>query len=266
MQELLELLGKRVKTLRKAIKKASVEKESFPPGRLRVLAVGKKKSYYLIPENKESREKYISKKNSQLITLLAQKSYNRQFIKVAEKELALLENALSKLHQVNADMVYQTLSSTRQSLVTPYIKTKEMIVQEWSDAPCKTNNYMEENKRYDTKRGERVRSKSEAILADMFLELGIPYRYEQEIHLRDGRVRYPDFTLFKVDEQKEIYLEHLGLLDNEEYRSSNLRKIDEYRDSGIYLGINLLITYETEDSPLDIRGIRKMLKEIFGGS
>ena len=37
---------------------------------------------------------------------------------------------------------------------------------------------------------------------------------------------------------------------------------NEYRRSGIYPGKNLIFTYETDDSPLDIKGIKEMLKEL----
>ncbi|WP_256372301.1 hypothetical protein [Butyrivibrio sp. CB08] len=39
--------------------------------------------------------------------------------------------------------------------------------------------------------------------------------------------------------------------------------MDLYRASGIYPGKNLMFTYETEDNPLDITGVRKMLTEVF---
>ena len=66
----------------------------------------------------------------------------------------------------------------------------------------------------------------------------------------------------QVKAREEIYLEHFGLLDDEEYLYKNLQKMDEYRDNGIYPGKNLIFTYETGENPLDIRGIRAMLKEI----
>lgn len=37
---------------------------------------------------------------------------------------------------------------------------------------------------------------------------------------------------------------------------------NDYRRSGIYPGKNLIFTYETDDSPLDIKGIKEMLKEL----
>ena len=47
------------------------------------------------------------------------------------------------------------------------------------------------------------------------------------------------------------------------YRMDAMEKMDLYRASGIYPGKKLIFTYETEEKPLDIKGIRKMLLELF---
>ncbi len=150
--------------------------------------------------------------------------------------------------------------------MNPYILTDELYSARWEAKAYRTNPFNPDGKIYETRKGEMVRSKSEAILADMLYELGIPYHYEQELRLKDKKLRYPDFTLLKVKTREEIYLEHFGLLDDEQYRASCIDKLDEYRNSGIYPGKNLLITVESKDNPLDIGGTRKMLKDIFTGN
>ena len=96
----------------------------------------------------------------------------------------------------------------------------------------------------------------------MYYELGIPYRYEAEVQLSNGKIKYPDFTLLNIRTREVIYHEHLGLMDDENYRKVNLIKLDEYRRNGIYLGKNLIITYEAEGCYLNIREIRDMCREI----
>lgn len=263
MEKLFKVMNERVKLLQKTIKKANSEKESFPQGTLRISNSGNRLRLYQKLEGGKPDGNYIPKKDRKLALQLAQKEYNRKFLNNAQRELQILENTIASLSRSNADSVFLNLNPSRQKLVTPYIMTDDLFENWWKTRPYKTNLYMESEKKYDTRRGEKVRSKSEAILADIMGELGIPYRYEQEIHLKDGRVKYPDFTLLNVKKREVIYLEHLGLLDDVDYRNNNLRKLDEYRDNGIFIGKNLLITYETMDCPLDIRGIRKMLKEIF---
>ncbi|MCR5106933.1 MAG: hypothetical protein K6B28_02110 [Lachnospiraceae bacterium] len=263
MDELLRIMNDRILKLRKAIKVAKSDVKTFPEGRLRVSNCKMGVRYYKVLKKGDSSGEYLPRKERKLAAILAQKDYNKHFLNAAEKELMILERTFSKLSEGDADTVYEKLVSDRKVLVSPYIQTDEMYINEWNSVSYNTNNFMEEEKRYDTMRGEKVRSKSESILADMFNDLGIPYRYEQEFQLKNGQVRYPDFTLLNIKTKEEIYLEHFGLLEYDEYRKKNLRKLDEYRENGIYMGKNLLITYETEDSPLDIRGIRKMLKSIF---
>jgi len=159
-------------------------------------------------------------------------------------------------------MSYDKLSLTRKNLVNPYILPDNIYAKNWQEESYKTSNYLPECKVYSTKRGEMVRSKSEAIIADILYELKIPYKYEKALVLKNGTIKFPDFTVLNKKTRQEVYIEHFGLLDDELYLSSNLLKLDEYRNNGIYLGKNLLFTYETEDSPLDIKGIRKMFREL----
>ncbi len=263
-EEILELMQLRAAALRKAITKAEGEEGKFPDGRLRVSAnySSNRQRYYIVTEDGDRFGHYIKKHDRALAKALAQKDYNQDFLKEARYELAKLEQSISLLSKQNADLAFQKLSVNRQILINPYLQTDESYIQEWLTKPFKTSTFMEEKKIYDTKKGEKVRSKSEAIIADSLYELGIPYHYEKALKLKSGVTRYPDFTLLKVSTGEEIYLEHFGLLDDEEYRSENLRKLEEYKRNGIYIGKNLLFTYETGSTPLDIKGIRQMLKEI----
>ncbi len=263
MEKILDLMQQRKIILKKAIAQASRFEGEFPDGKLRV--VKKKSNYYCyhIIEKDDTNGKYICVDNFELIEELANKEYNSKFLNYAKIELAMLEKCISRLSLKNADLAYQNLSEYKKIFVKPYIQTDEQYALQWQNKSYRTNQIYKDEKIYETKRGEMVRSKSEAILADIFYDLGIPYRYEQAVTLEDGTVRYPDFTLLKKSSRREIYFEHFGLLDDEEYRKSNLNKLDKYRSSGIYLGYNLLMTYETKDNPLDIKGIRKMIKTIF---
>ena len=81
------------------------------------------------------------------------------------------------------------------------------------------------------------------------------------LKLGKGIIRYPDFTILKKKTREVYYFEHFGMMDNDEYRSKCFDKIDEYRKNGIYSGKNLIVTFETENIHLDIKGIREMLRD-----
>ncbi|MBO4900669.1 MAG: hypothetical protein J5509_10315 [Lachnospiraceae bacterium] len=263
MEKCIETMKQRLKSIKTAIKSAEKDKARFPKGRLRVSQSKNQVRYYQVESSDNFSGLYLTKEQHDVAKALAQKDYNEEFLKSARLELEELNRTIRQLSETNADLAYQNLDPRRRRLVEPYIIPDDEYAANWLNQTFKTNSFMPEAKIYDTKNGEKVRSKSEAILADLFLEFGIPYHYEQALFLKDKSVRYPDFTLLKVATREEIYLEHFGLLDDEEYRNKCLEKLDEYRQNGIFPGKNLLITYESEAFPLDIKGIRKMIKELF---
>ena len=265
MKQIIRLMKARAVLLKRAIKAAEndAKKKDFPEGHLRISRSGGYPRYYHVTDPGQPIGKYIPQKEGAFVKKLAEKDYIETFLAYAKKELSELERLITSLSKKNADKAFEKLSVDRRGLLRPYIIPDTMYAEEWIRAEYRTNQFMPERKIYDTKKGDKVRSKSEAILADMFYDLGTPYRYEAELKLKNGAVRYPDFTLLKTVTREEIYFEHFGLLDDEEYRTGCLKKMDEYRENGIYPGRNLLFSYETEESPLDIKGIGRMIKEIF---
>ena len=82
---------------------------------------------------------------------------------------------------------------------------------------------------YDTKRKERVRSKSELNIANMLDSYGVPYKYECPLKLKDGKVIYPDFTVINVKSRKVIYWEHRGMMDDKNYANMAVSRIKQMR-------------------------------------
>ncbi len=130
--------------------------------------------------------------------------------------------------------------------MSPLLISDEEYARRWNEEQFRISTYKPEGKIYAIRRDEMVRSKSEMMIADMYFEMGIPYRYECELRLKGGVVKYPDFTLLKKRTREVIYHEHLGRMDDEKYRKKNLRKIEEYRRNGIFVGKNLILTFEED--------------------
>lgn len=83
-----------------------------------------------------------------------------------------------------------------------------------------------------------------------------PYRYECPLQLKV----YPDFTVLNVKERKEIYWEHLGMMDDLDYVENALRKITLYEKNGIFTGDSLILTYETKKNPINQKVVRGMIQ------
>ena len=99
--------------------------------------------------------------------------------------------------------------------------------------------------------------------ANVYDELGIPYLYESKLVLNDGSVFYPDFTTLHIPTRTTIYHEHMGLLDDPEYRRQAMAKIDAYKRSGIFVGKNLILTVEANGNPFDLELFRSTIRDIF---
>lgn len=76
--------------------------------------------------------------------------------------------------------------------------------------------WYEEGKIQQTLSDIMVRSKSEVIVANMLSERDILFKYEVPLYAPDGTFYLPDFTILWAGEA--WYWEHLGRLDDDEYR------------------------------------------------
>lgn len=95
------------------------------------------------------------------------------------------------------------------------------------------NRFLEDRLIHRTRRGESVRSKSEVIIADLLYSKDIDYVYEYPFVGKDGVKRYPDFFFEDDETGLQIYWEHLGMLQNPEYKERWERKLIWYREQGV---------------------------------
>ena len=116
---------------------------------------------------------------------------------------------------------------------------------------------------FETKRKEKVRSKSELNIANTLEDYGISYKYECPIKLSNGITVYPDFTVLNVRTRQTYYWEHRGMMDDKEYSRHAVLKMKNYMKSGICVGKNLIITEETSTDPLGTNEIKMIIKEYF---
>lgn len=259
MQEYFGEIKKRIIELEEIIKKVSDRLPEAPSGTLRIGKSNNKVQYYHRDGGRGDNGKYIPLSRKNLVCALAQKSYDEELLKVAKSEYELLQNFLSTKFKL-PEQVFSSLSPQRQQLVVPEIITdaeyaKQWLMQEYEGLPFDDN-----APEFYTGKGERVRSKSEIVIADILKRNEYPYLYERPLYFGDGSVKYPDFTVLNVRERKEIYLEHLGMMDDEVYLMNSLNKIASYERNDIYLGDRLIVTYETSKRPLNTKEVEKKLR------
>lgn len=247
--------------LENCIKRVEEAIDSFPEGRLRVVQTNRPQ-YFYIQEKGDTKGAYIKKNQRFLAQQLAQKDYYERLLHEMKNELNILKR-FGKRYDGNCLMeVYDKMVLDRKQLIKPVFVSDAEYAKRWQEEPDEYNPYHPEELKYNTEREEKVRSKSEKMIADMYNELGIPYKYEKPLTLSNGVTKYPDFTLLKVSSRQEVYHEHLGMLDDDEYRDRTLKKLREYEQNGIILGKNLIISYETSNVPFDVDLLRKNIISI----
>ena len=161
----------------------------------------------------------------------------------------ILENNIELMEQLAKG--YQVCDSTaiQNSLPEAY--------QE--QAKLKQTVYREEGKWCKASCGIMVRSRVEAMIADLYTAKGITFEYEPELILSDYTVIHPDFKVYVPSEERYKYHEHVGLLSDPEYRASFIRKLDLYLSNGLYPFHDVIFTYEKPDRCLDMALISSII-------
>ncbi len=238
----------------------SIEKRigNYPKGSLKIGRNKDGNSYYYCDgegrcNGKKRNVEYISRTNTAFIGELAQKSYDTKVLQWARKCHELLLAFLKQYEDEKIDTFYEVLPEARKALVTPIRKTLAMTIDEWEQEEYAGKPFEEGVPVIMTEKGERVRSKSEKILADKFQKLGIPYKYECPLHLKGYGTIFPDFKVLNIHNGKTYYWEHFGMMDLPEYAEKALKKIECYMENGLFIGEQLIVSFETKKSGMNYK-------------
>lgn len=217
------------------------------------------KSQYYYYDNHEQKYVYAPKKGIKTIKKIVQRDYELAL----NKKLKELEGRLERFcrnYDINEiKQVYESLPIARKELVMPIIESDEQYIARWRIEHPGNQNMFPVEGNIMTARGERVRSKSEKIIADLFDKYGVPYVYEPSLVIGFNHVVNPDFVVLNVRERKTKYWEHFGLIDMEQYAIKNFNKLKDYNTAGFEIGDNLIITMENADDTFDSRDIEKKI-------
>lgn len=131
--------------------------------------------------------------------------------------------------------------------------------------------FLQEGLIHRTSKGLAVRSKSELLIAEALLSAGVDFEYEKPLNL-GGAIRYPDFTIEDEISGRTVYWEHLGMLDQEDYRNRWEKKLAWYRANGVH-SLNeakpgaavLITTVDSNGVGLDMAYVKRIIAEVCGG-
>lgn len=234
--------------------------DDSPEGFLRITKKWAKQQYYHRTDPKDPTGKYIPEKNHKLVKDLAQKDYDTKLLKALKQQQKAIENFIKNYDPDAAEQVYQKLSGQRKALVTPEYLSDEEFVQQWLSQPYTRLGFKEEDQEFYTAKGERVRSKSEILIADALLRNNVPYLCEVPVYNNGVIFAAPDFKCLNVRLRKVYYWEHLGKLGELDYANRNVKKLEKYTLADDFDEKSLILTFETENHPLNTKVIEEKIR------
>ena len=260
MKKIQTLLDAREKYLLQLKRDKEKSLKKVPEGSLRINPKKDKIQYYHRTNPKDSSGTYIRQENFNLAQKLAQKDYDEKILQASEKELKAIQKYKKTCPDIIAEEVYESLHEERQKLVHPIRITDEEFIKNWESVAYERKGFPSNYAEYYTNKGERVRSKSEILIADALEKAGVPYRYEYPLYVKGIGQTHPDFLTLNVRTRKEIFWNHLGMLDDSKYAEDNVWKINQYLKAGYYPGENMILTYETKENPLNQKIVKQMIE------
>ena len=249
----------RFKKIKQVVDKRLVD---VPEGNLRITSSGKHVQYMQCKEKDGKYRKqgnYIKKEDSSLAHRLAQKSYDQKIKRLVDRRVKQLEKLAKEYEDNEVEEIYDKLHHIRKTMINPVEIPWEKRLAEWKSVPYVGKEFKVGMTEIYTKKGERVRSKSEKIMADTFYDLGIEYKYECPLKLKGYGVVYPDFTFLRKRDFKEVYWEHDGKMDDADYAEKAIRKINTYIANGIFPGDNLIVSFESSGVVINDNIIKQLI-------
>ena len=261
MNEYIQLLQSRkellVKLKQKSLKRlGNLKYKGQPRYHIRVYS-DKDQIYIRVPGNNE--EQYLKSSKRQVAADIASYDYLKGIVKRIDAELKHVNWLLKTGAKQLPEDYYESLSKGRRKLIDPIWHTDEQFVNSWLSKPYIGKGFEEEDSEFYTDKNERVRSKSEILIANALEKHNVPYKYECPIVLKGMGKIHPDFTALNVKRRKIYYWEHLGKLDDPDYARKNVFRINTYEKNGIFHGENLITTWETSTLPLDVKLVDELI-------
>ena len=258
-RQTINLLKEERKTLEGIIHKAEHDLSHAPEGSVLVKKYKKGVQFYYRENSKDRDGTYMPASDRARAVSLVQKSYTAKALSAAKGQWNAIDHFLKHYNPEALSGVFDREGENRQSLLAPFELSDLQYSRAWQSEKYEGKTFREDTPLHLTHRQERVRSKSEVLIANALDRAGIPYRYECPLKF-GNQIIYPDFTILRISDRKDIYWEHLGLIDDTEYRSHAIARIREYEAHGIWPGINLILTLETFRYPLNDGLVQNMIK------
>lgn len=254
-----EIIKRRQKWIKKELAEIKVLEKNFPQDEL---ICGKNANHYKWYIKNDNKKTYLPKDKIELAEQLAIKKYYSNRKQDLLCEMAAGEAYMRKINtrKNTAEDILKHPEYAR--LLERHFVSKNKELEKWQNEDYEKNEMHKEHLIVKGTQGKMVRSKSEAIIDKMLYTAEVPFRYEEKLVLGNA-VIYPDFVIRHPKTGRYYYWEHFGMMDDATYIKNTCEKIRLYSENGIIPTINLIMTFETKDNPLNINEVEQIIEKYF---
>ena len=257
---LIKLIADRYELMTRTVKALEERLKSFPDGRL-VVEKHKGGTHFILVV-KGQNKRYLSKNDNLIIEQLIQKEYISKALRKATSEMKLLKRIMRSYPGTLVEDVFDSLPEERRKYAKPIVPGDEQYAAKWLAEPYKPKPFKKGAPEFYTLKGERVRSKSEVIIADRLFNKGIPYKYECPLKV-GNEVIHPDFTILRMSDREIVYHEHCGKMSDPDYTKDIPDRVNKYARNGIFQGERLFLSFESAEYPLDMKTLDEYIEKNF---
>lgn len=133
----------------------------------------------------------------------AERNYDQAVPDYAKEKLRGIEQLAKKRSHHNVENIYESYGLSRKALVDPIWIPDDEFVTKWLQTKYSKKGFREGEPEYYTKKRERVRSKTEILIADILTDLGVPYLYEMPVFLKSRGWVFPGTHLIITHETQD---------------------------------------------------------------
>ena len=209
--------------------------------------------------------KRIGGDRSTEVIKIKQAKYEQELYRRLLNNKRVLEEALKNWEEYDADVIDEAIPETYRDNTGLVNKNPMNPYDKWQRTPHKRNGYDLPEDSNTTSDGTKVRSKSEVILYDLLTYLGIPFKYEVDVNLRNENnervYKNADFVIPSMGE-KDIVIEHLGLITDELYFENAMHKIRLYIMNGYKLNENLFLTADDGNGKINAYTSKELFEKM----
>lgn len=212
----------------------------------------------------KAKYKYAGSSSSEKVLRIKEVHHLKKLLAILVKDIDLLQTIMKKIEDISADHINELLPAVYHAYDFQQEMSPNKILTEWKRSreayKATFPPYHPEELTVPTYDGTMVRSKSEALIYNFFLRLGVTFVYELPLETK-VKTFYPDFSILSEIDYRSVYrIEHQGMMNDEVYCERFKNRVRDYLRAGYVQGINIFFTFDFYEGGVDMDPILDIIR------